>query len=100
MPSDAEATIPGARLLKDNPSLPRIVFPVIRKMETRENRISVPREPHRLSAIVFAAIGSIFASKDKPRKRRQEVRFVSWAGRATSDSWFAFEIQQKRNQAL
>ena len=68
-------------------------------METKRDKIKVARESNGIIAGFLAAIGSARPGRREKEKGPRNVKIVSWAGRANTDSWFQFEIQQQKDRA-
>jgi hypothetical protein len=68
-------------------------------MESCNDRVATTRGSHAILNALAAAIGSAW-NLGKDKKKEQSLRHVSWAGRAQTDSWFVFQLEQSKSRAL
>ena len=87
-------------MLKDNPIRRDTVSRVKEKMAAREDWARIARGLQEAFAGLASAVGSVRIARRDRRTKVRNVRLVSWAGRAETDTWFRAQLEQSKNQAL
>jgi hypothetical protein len=69
-------------------------------MESCKDVVATTHRSRGILTALVAAIGSAWTLGRDRKTKARAVRYVSWAGRAQTDSWFQFQLEQSKSRAL